>query len=308
MLRISKLILLVSLLRIAAGHEHTSNPAPGHVSLRRASPDVSQYCSLETCGETELKIGVCRRSLVPRVLEAPDPSSHPSSGHWYDPKHYDNNVDSFFRGEIAKRADTQTDIVSLYGGQVTSEYVRFKDEPRSLAMLGFCGCIGLIVMSQSAVWMAHVYESPVLLNADTFDENGLDVLKNGKGSSDMYYGLRDLSGNVFASDEDPVAVVFAPKEAGHFQYQPLMRKIDQMAEDLIGIEPKWVSYTPRRTGGAITRFDFDCTRSDGKVLVQYQPSNPGRLFRSQAKARIWIEGDSWTYKTAWSPQSDQKRY
>ncbi|OHF01984.1 hypothetical protein CORC01_02862 [Colletotrichum orchidophilum] len=289
MLRISKLILLLSLLRIAAAHERTSNLAPGHVSLRRASPDESQYCSLETCGNTEQKIGVCHRSLVPRVLEAPDPSSHPSRGHWYDPKHYGNNVDGFFRGEIAKRADTQTDIVPLYGGQVTSAYIRFKNEPRSLAILGFCGCIGLIVMSQSAVWMAHVYESPVLLNADTFDKNGIKVLKKGKGSSNMYYGLSDLSGNVFASDKDPVAVVFAPKEGGHFRYQPLMRKIDQMVEDLIGVEPKWVGYTPRRTGGAKTRIDFDCTRSDASLVdpptwIGQEPLKSMKYWQEESRA------------------------
>ncbi|CCF34597.1 hypothetical protein CH063_01169 [Colletotrichum higginsianum] len=308
MLRNSKLLLLFSLLWIAIAHEGESRPALSHFSLRRAVPNEVQYCSLETCGDRE-RAGLCRRQLSPRVLEAPDPSSHPASGHWYGPNNYGNSVDSFFRGEIAKRADTQSDIVSIYGGQVTSEYVRFKDEPRSLAMLGLCGCIGLIVMSRSAVWMAHVYEHPVLTNDDTFDENGIAVLYNGRGSSDMYYGLSDLSGNVFAPDEDPVAVVFAPKSSSSgFQYEPLMRKIDQMVERSIGIDPKWVGYVPRRTGGVISRFDFDCTRSEGKVLVQYQPSNPGRFTRSKAKARIWVEGDSWTYKTSWSPQSDQKRY
>ncbi|TDZ24048.1 hypothetical protein Cob_v002999 [Colletotrichum orbiculare MAFF 240422] len=309
----SHLLLLFLLTWIASARARSPRSALGHISLPRAEPDDTQYCSLETCGGAAgaaagQKTGACRRQLEPRVLEAPDPSSHPAGGHWYGPENYGNNVDSFFRGEIAKRADTQNDIVSVYGGHVTSGYVRFKDEPRSLAMLGFCGCIGLIVMSQSAVWMAHVYESPVLRDPDTFDENAIAVLEAGKDTDDMYYGLSDLKGNVFHSSEDPVAIVFAPKSSdSEFEYEPLMRKIDRMVERLIHVDTKWVGYMPRRTGGMLTRFDFDVTRSEGKVLVQYQPSNPGRFTRSKAKARIWVEGDRWTYKTSWSPQSDQKR-
>ncbi|KAH0432965.1 hypothetical protein CcaCcLH18_06080 [Colletotrichum camelliae] len=312
MLRKPSILLLFSLLWLATAHQRHPRQTHSHVSLRRAQPNETQYCSLETCGAKN-NADQCPRRLRPRVLEAPDPSTHPVAGRWYGPDNYGNNVDSFFRGEIAKRADTQTDIVSIYGGQVTSAYIPFKDEPRSLAMLGFCGCIGLIVMSKSAVWMAHIYERPVLLNADTFDENGIAVLKDGKGDSDMYYGLADLSGNVFAPGEDPVAVVFAPNSSppnsgSGFVYEPLMRKIDRMVKDLIGVDTKWIGYTPRRAGSAVVRLDEDCTRSDGKVLVQYQPSNPGRLIRGRARARIWVEGDSWRYQTDWSPRSDQKRY
>ncbi|KAK2766576.1 hypothetical protein CKAH01_15454 [Colletotrichum kahawae] len=311
MLRHSSVLLLFFLLWIATAHQRHPRHAVAHVSLRRAEPNGTEYCSLETCGAKN-SAGQCPSRLNPRVLKAPDPSTHPVSGRWYGPDNYGNNVDSFFRGEIAKRADNQTDIVPIYGGEVTSAYIPFKDEPRSLAMLGFCGCIGLIVMSKSAVWMARVYENPVLLNADTFDENGIAVLKDGKGNTDMQYGLADLSGNVFAPGESPVAVVFAPNvfpatSGSNFVYKPPMQKIDRMVKDLIGVDPKWIGYTPRRAGSAIVRLDEDCTRSDGKVLVQYQPSNPGGFIRGKARARIWGEGESWRYQTDWSPQSDQMR-
>ncbi|GKT51470.1 uncharacterized protein ColSpa_11651 [Colletotrichum spaethianum] len=78
-------------------------------------------------------------------------------------------------------------------------------------MLGFCGCLGLIVMLRSAVWMAHVYEDPVLYNPGTFDENIIVNNENGLGTADVYYGLANLSSSGFALDQNPVAVVFAPK-------------------------------------------------------------------------------------------------
>ncbi|WQF86478.1 hypothetical protein CDEST_11492 [Colletotrichum destructivum] len=309
MLRSSRFLLLFSLLWVAIAHERELHPAPGHSSLRRAVPDEIQYCSLETCGAGDSS-DTCRRRLSPRVLQAPDPSSRPAKGHWYGPANYDNSVDSFFRGEIAKRAAAKTDIVTVLGGEVTSEYIRFMDEPKSLAMLGFCGCMGLIVLSRSAVWMAHMYENPVLVNGpEVFQKRGIAVLKKGKRSSDMYYGLSDLRGNVFAPDEKPVAIVFAPKSSSSdFQYEPLMRDIDQMVKKLIGVDPEWVGYKPKRTDDVKSNFDFFCANSKGKVLVQYQPSNKRRSGRSKAKARIWIEGDSWTFKMSWSPHRKQKRY
>ncbi|KAJ3952550.1 hypothetical protein N0V92_011006 [Colletotrichum tropicale] len=199
-------------------------------AIRRQQSDSSQFCSVKTCGAASAD--TCDQQLNTRVLGAPDRGSQPAPGRWADSTNYGGNVDSFFRGEVAKLQWSQQDIVSINGADVTSKYIPFKNEPKSLAALGFCGCVGVIVMSRSAVWMAHITEDPVLTNEATFKRNGLDVLENGSGTDDMYYGLADLKDNVFAANQDPVIIVFAPKdESGEFKYRNLMAQVDDLVEN-----------------------------------------------------------------------------
>ncbi|TEA17680.1 hypothetical protein C8034_v010074 [Colletotrichum sidae] len=272
-------------------------------SVRRQESDPSKFCSVKTCGAASVE--TCAQQLDARVLGAPDRTSQPSAGRWAGPGNYGGNIDSFFRGEVAKLQWSQQDLVSIDGADVTSKYIPFEKEPRSLAALGFCGCVGIVVMSRSAVWMAHITEEPVLTSEATFQRDCLDVLEEGSGKNDMYYGLGDLKNNVFAADQDPVIVVFAPKEAsGEWKYRSLMARIDDLVENLIPARSKWIGYTPM-TGG-MEKYDTRCRTSNGKILVQYQPSHSKMLGKSDAKARIWVEGDRWTYESAWKPQSDQK--
>ncbi|KAK2051908.1 hypothetical protein LY76DRAFT_673092 [Colletotrichum caudatum] len=306
MLRNSILLLFSLLLWITVTHERELRPAPGRPSLPPAAPVKAQYCSRRTCG-AGLKAGVCRRQLTPRVLNAPKPSSHPAKGRWYSPSNYGNNVDKFFRGEVAKLLNVPKGIVRIDREDVSSQLARFKNEPTSLAMLGFYGCIGLIIMSRQGVWMVHMYEKEVIMSEENFYK-GVALLLSGKSTEDMFYGMWDLDDNVFARDQDPVAIIFGPGPTKTmFDYKSQMDTIDQMVRRTIGVTPEWVSYVPVEDGSAQYRADFDCTRSRGKVLVQYQPSNPAWHGRSNAEARIWIEGKSWTYRKSWSPQSDQIR-
>ncbi|KAK1993979.1 hypothetical protein LX36DRAFT_728407 [Colletotrichum falcatum] len=299
------LLLLFSLLWIAITHERELRPAIGNPSLPQAANDRGQYCSRQTCG-ARAKAGSCRPQLSRRIYNAPNPSSHPAGGDWYSPSNYDNSVDEFMRGMVARQFISPNGIVRIDKEDVSSQLLRFTNEPTSLAMLGLFGCIGLIVMSNQAVWMAHVYEAEILRASDkVFKKQGIDVLLNGGRNGDMLYGLSGLRKNVFARGQDPVAVILAPKQASSgFQYEAQMQKIDQMVKKTIGVTPKWVGYVPNRYGSEESRFDLTCTTTRGKVLVQYQPSNPGSG-RSNAEARIWIEGDNWTYAKSWSPQSNQ---
>ncbi|TQN64289.1 hypothetical protein CSHISOI_11141 [Colletotrichum shisoi] len=309
MLRISKFLLLFSLLWVAIAHELELRPAPGHSTRRGAAPDENRYCSRETCGAEESS-DTCRRRLSPKVLRAPNPSSHPVPGHWYDPANYGDSVDDFFRGEIARLAKDKAEIVTITDSEVSSLYIRFMDKPKSLAMYGLCGCIALIVLSRKAVWAAHVYEYPVLVNGfKYFHEEGLAILEKGERTWDMYYGLSDLSGNAFAPNEKPVAIVLAPRPSNSkFQYEPLMRELDRMVHRLIGVDPAWVGYRPNRDGDIESRMDSACANSKGKLLVQYEPSNDIWPGDSKAKARIWVEGTSWTWETSWPPYPEQKSY
>ncbi|KAK1978995.1 hypothetical protein LZ30DRAFT_597873 [Colletotrichum cereale] len=302
----NSILLLLSLLWIAITHGRELRPTLGHVSLPQAAQGEAQYCSRETCGAGK-NAGSCSRQLSPRALNAPNPSSHPADGYWYSPSNYGNSVDKFIRGEVAKQLNKQNGIVRIDKEDISSQIARFKDEPISLAMLGFCGCVGLIIMSRQAVWMVHVYEQEVLLSEDNFI-NSIAVLLSGRNSEDMYYGLWDLNDNVFTRDQDTVAVIFGPGSTkSSFKYKSRMETIDLMVRRTIAVAPTWVSYVPNDKGSREDRFDFDCKSTRGKVLAQYQPSNPGWLGRSKAEARIWIEGNSWTYRNSWSPQSDQIR-
>ncbi|KAK1564124.1 uncharacterized protein LY79DRAFT_595329 [Colletotrichum navitas] len=304
-MRRNLILLLLSLLWITVTHERQLRPAPGKPSLPQAARGKGPYCSRTTCGAGK-KPGVCRRQLSPRVLDAPKPSSHPADGYWYSPSNYGNNVDKFVRGEVAKLINTPNGIVRIDREDVSSQIARFKDKPTSLAMLGFCGCIGLIIMSRQGVWMAHLYEKEVIMSEENFYK-GVALLLHG-GTEDMYYGLWDLNDDIFARNQEPVAILFGPGPTKtSFDYKSQMDTIDVTVRRTLGVAPTWVSYVAEDDGSPEYRADFNCLRSRGKVLVQYQPSNPGWFGRSNAEARIWIEGNRWTHKTAWSPQSDQIR-
>ncbi|KAK1950790.1 hypothetical protein LY78DRAFT_649533 [Colletotrichum sublineola] len=298
----NSILLLFFLLWVAVTHERELRPAPGRVSLPQAARGKAQYCRRQTCG-TGAKAGVCRRELSPRVLDAPKPSSNPADGYWYSPSNYGYNVDKFVRGEVAKLFSVPNGIVRIDKEDVSSQIAYFKDRPTSLAMLGFCGCIGLIVMSKQAVWMVHIYEADVVRSEENFHKS-IALILSGRRSQDMYYGLWDLNDDVFAPDQEPVAVIFGPGTKNGFYYKSQMDTIDFLVRKTIAIAPEWVGYDPAE-GSDEYKADYNCMRSSGKVLAQYQPSNPGWLGPSKAEARIWIEGNSWTYKKSWSPQSNQ---
>ncbi|KAJ0168051.1 hypothetical protein CTA2_10609 [Colletotrichum tanaceti] len=310
MFRNTKLLVLFSLFWTALALEQQPHSPLSYFSLRRAVPHEIQSCRPSTCDARERACqGSCRRQLRPRKIEAPGPSSHPAYGHWYGPENYNNNVDDFFRGEAAKLSEAGfgPGLVNTIFEVYASQFVPFGDKTRSLAMLGFHGCIGIILMSRSGVWMAHITENPILkFDIETFEKQFIPYLERGRRSEDDDYGLSDLVGT-FSPENEPVAVIFAPdvSEEGNV-YSDQMEKLHQVIKRVIGVESEWVWYTPYlEDEGALARYDFGCKRSNGKVLAQYQPGAPGS--NSEAKARIWIEGKLWNSKTWPALGSRQKR-
>ncbi|TDZ39437.1 hypothetical protein C8035_v003395 [Colletotrichum spinosum] len=222
------LVICYSLWPVTA-RERASRPFLGHISLPRDDLNEANICGVNTCGAADKDAAAaCGTKLNARVLGAPDPSTEPSAGKWYSPENYEDSTDNFFRGEVAKLQQARTDIVPL-SQDVTSKYVRFTNQPRSVATLGFYGCIGIIVMSNSAVWMAHVVETLVRSKDDNlFKARGLDVLRFGASTDEMHFGLQDLANNVFHESENPIAIVFAPKGESGFLYRSRMAQIDQL--------------------------------------------------------------------------------
>ncbi|TEA20336.1 hypothetical protein C8034_v000192 [Colletotrichum sidae] len=263
------LVIFYSLWPVTA-RERASRPFLGHISLPRDDLNEANICGVNTCGAADKDAAAaCGTQLNARVLGAPDPSTEPSAGKWYSPENYEDSTDNFFRGEVAKLQQARTDIVPL-SEDVTSKYVRFTNQPRSVATLGFYGCIGIIVMSNSAVWMAHVVETLVRSKDDNlFKARGLDVLRFGASTDEMHFGLQDLANNVFHESENPIAIVFAPKGESGFLYRSRMAQIDQLIYQVVGIDTKWFSYFPKRFGEDpipeqdvyLTRFVIRFTRS-----------------------------------------------
>ncbi|TDZ24797.1 hypothetical protein Cob_v002268 [Colletotrichum orbiculare MAFF 240422] len=247
------LVICYSLWPVTA-RERASRPFLGHLSLPRDDLNEANICGVNTCGAADKDAAAaCGTQLNARVLGAPDPSTEPSAGKWYSPENYEDSTDNFFRGEVAKLQQARTDIVPL-SEDVTSKYVRFTNQPRSVATLGFYGCIGIIVMSNSAVWMAHVVETLVRSKDDNlFKARGLDVLRFGASTDKMHFGLQDLANNVFHESENPIAIVFAPKGESGFLYRSRMAQIDQLIYQVVGIDTKWFSYFPKRFGEDMDR-------------------------------------------------------
>lgn len=292
----------------------------------RKGTNRPQFCSVATCGAAS-NAATCNRRLNPRVFDAPNLTSLPKKGQWITPENYDGTLDSFFRGEVARVVHVAKGGVKVLGEDVTSKFMLLKNSPQSMAMLGFCGCVGLVVMSKSAVYMAHIVEDPILRYPERF-QSGLQLLGEGTGENNHMFGLEDLAGTSFAPDQEPLAIVFSPRAAGNkFQYQDQMVQLGQWLNQckftpgaccscdrltyllllVIGVNPQWVGYSPIRRGDEEHRFDWRCARPEGKLLVQYQPSIEG-LFgfrRSNAQARLWVEGKQRPFEKSWEPSPAQ---
>ncbi|WQF87940.1 hypothetical protein CDEST_12954 [Colletotrichum destructivum] len=291
----------------------------------RKGTNRPQYCSVATCGAAS-NAATCNRRLNPRLFDAPNLTSLPKKGRWITPENYDGTLDSFFRGEVARVVHLANGGVKILGEDVTSKFTLLKDSPTSMAMLGFCGCVGLVVMSKSAVYMAHIVEDPILRYPERF-RPGLQLLGEGTGADNHVFGLEDLASTSFAPDQEPLVVVFAPKTGNKFQYQDQMVQLGKWVKQckftpraccccniltyllvvVIGVDPKWIGYSPIRRGDEKQRFDWGCARAEGKLLMQYQPSIKG-LFgfrRSNAQARLWIEGKATPFEKSWEPSAVQ---
>ncbi|TIC91215.1 hypothetical protein CH35J_011139 [Colletotrichum higginsianum] len=289
------LLSLLLWLPIALAHEQP-----------RKGTNRPQFCSVATCGAAS-NTATCSRRLNPRLFDAPNLTSLPKKGRWITPENYDGTLDSFFRGEVARVVHAAGGGVSILEDDVTSKFMLLKNSPQSMAMLGFCGCVGLVVMSKSAVYMAHIVEDPILRYPDRF-QSGLQLQGEGTGENNHMFGLEDLAGTSFAPDQEPLAIVFSPKAAGNkFKYQDQMVQLGQWLNQLIGVNPQWAGYSPIRRGDEEHRFDWRCARPEGKLLVQYQPSIEG-LFgfrRSNAQARLWVEGKQRPFEKSWEPSPVQ---
>ncbi|TDZ16852.1 hypothetical protein Cob_v010425 [Colletotrichum orbiculare MAFF 240422] len=305
----AKLILFSALLWTASALDQQPHSPPGSFSLRRAAPNGIQPCPPSACdaGERACR-NSCRRELRRRKTYAPGPSSHPPDGHWYGPENYNDNVDDFFRGEAAKLSDAGfgPGLVNTIFEVYDSKLVTFGDEPKSLAMIGFHGCMGIVLMSNSGVWMAHITENPLLkLDIDVFENRFIPDIEVPWSDEDGSYGLSDLVG-IFSPEKEPVALIFAPdvSEEGNV-YTAQVEKLHEAIKRVIGVDSETVWYSPYlEEKSVLGRYDFGCRRVQGKVLAQYQPGDAGS--DSAAKARIWIEAKQWNSKT-WPALASQQR-
>ncbi|TKW52078.1 hypothetical protein CTA1_11335 [Colletotrichum tanaceti] len=267
------------------------------------APDTNQLCSPETCGDAgRTGVDTGDRRLGRRGRYTPEPSRYPPRSYWFGPEHYNGDVDGFFRSMVAQRIEdphARLVVPMRHPYNVTERihatFHRNMARPLSLAMYGLAGGTGLILMSPQLVYMAYVPEELFYGILELFIDFTLKELENGDGKRENWFGLshHKFHSLWFEADTDVIGVVPKAQDSDDFLYPDHMLELENMIRRVLGVKTEWVGYTPEREGDKWYRDDRFCQRAGGKVLAQYQPSNPSRTLpplREQARVRVWIEG------------------
>ena len=185
------------------------------------------------------------------------------------------------------------------------------------------GCTSVIVVSQSAIWLSHFWESPSFrdiknqvagkprTNRDrlNFDEQVLNQITNG---SPHLPGLLQFTapGGDFSAAEDPRWIIVTPRHLsgvpGQYQYEPEVAEMKAVLGRLFPNAPPVVAdYLRYIAPGANAPL--------GKVLVQYDPfqtvlqtpNNPCFVYQ-RAMVRVWVQdGPDPVFERQWNANRAQ---
>jgi hypothetical protein len=193
----------------------------------------------------------------------------------------------------------------------------------AIVLTGLRGCTSLIVVSEEAVWISHLWEDPSFIgNNDIFKAQVLDPIDVGDGTPQMP-GLRQYTvpGGVFAPETYPQAVIVTPLDGSGTdlkfgdKVKQLQIKLKSVVAGLKTLNENSdvavvASYPPFRSDPRIA----DSRKwVNGKVLFQYDPDewatygDPGVedcVYEQAAKLKVWVENKQEpVLETAW-PSKD----
>ena len=148
-------------------------------------------------------------------------------------------------------------------------------DPINIGLSGLCGCSGLIVMSEAAVYFAHYFEDLSFDSGDVefpadFQSQVIDFLNN--GLTDQPAVQISLAANAasFQNQAGASAFIMTPlKEGGTGpEYPDQIAQLSTTVAQITGLTPTVLIYDP-----------LDCTSEElltdarGAALYQYDPVN-----------------------------------
>jgi hypothetical protein len=185
----------------------------------------------------------------------------------------------------------------------------------AVGLKGLFGCTSIVIVTSSGIFISHIYEGPVFVNADRtdtdddhFEAHSFNLLRDGGDGVDVRSSLSFLKSNgYFDTIHSPHVFVITPfklKDEPNLEYQYLKRAQwlgDQTADYIYaGQETR----KPPVLRGYV-RTDDETASSDrelyGRLMVEVAPAN-GVLWSAQggglviARWRLWVGG---LYVTDW---------
>lgn len=213
-----------------------------------------------------------------------------SLNHWLTgPENYNYDVDLFVRSETQGHSEVVPTWPDTLVSALTSPFER---DAMQVAMDIQDGSVGIVVVSWSAVWMAHIWGFPLLFNTGrqtrgqhiSFEDAVLKPIT--KGSEHMV-GLDLFSENPagelshFSAQTATRAFIVVPSSDSE-SYGNGIRWISKRLKNLIpSVRPQIKTY-PRGSGNM------------EKILVQYSPTSQrvGVNARQINALRVWMTGRS----------------
>jgi hypothetical protein len=194
------------------------------------------------------------------------------------------------------------------GGLSNAVRVSFGDQAFTSVLMGLRGCSSLIVVSEKALWISHLWEAPSFLTNDAdFKAQVLDSIDVGDGT-DYMPGLRQYTvpGGVFAPETNPQAVIVTPlKYDGTILYGDKVEQIQARLRSVVtGLKTLntdndvavVATYTPYRKDPT---FANSRRWANGKVLIQYDPDEYAIYgdpavddvctIEQSAVVKVWVE-------------------
>lgn len=157
----------------------------------------------------------------------------------------------------------------------TALFSQLGPDPVNIGLSGLCGCSGLIVMSEAAVYFAHYFEDLSFDSGDAafpadFQGQVIDFLNNGLQDQPDVQNSLAANAASFAGQPGASAFIMTPlKEEGTGpEYPDQISQLSNTVAQIIGITPTVLIYDP-----------LDCTSAQlgtdarGAALYQYDPAN-----------------------------------
>lgn len=194
---------------------------------------------------------------------------------------FGNDMDIFMHRQTKDPRDAVFD-----GSVCTAVYSLLEEVPVHWYLVNMCGCTGLVVVSEKAVFFAHYFENLAFCGSPTepsdFRTEVLEALGNG---NEFHPSLNSLAGQ-FKGQRGLGAFIMTPtkrsKDSKTALYAEKVERLRRKVKSIIGIRPEVVLYNPEHSLGGVLG-----TNALGTALFQYDPDQ--RKNDPKKLVKVWIE-------------------
>lgn len=325
---IGTLIILPFNCLIFAGPGNTPNNAVSSIST--SIPTSVALCAQTGCtaclaNDAPKPTGTCSGCLSgtngPVLPTATTLSSKPArvkKRTLIQPEHYLGDVTGFILNEVAY-ANIVPQRPGGTGG-ASSALLRLLGNQRfNVAVQGLYGCTSVVVVSETGIWMSHLFEGPSFESQQNFQRDVLGPICTGDGTH-WIPGIAQYTQprGPFSYPQMPRVLIITPRHISHsstvgaLQYTDM---VNQLITALIRCIPNGapivIDYV--RIGPDMA---LHAATAKGKILVQYDPveamlphPQANLCPIQQATLRVWVEDRPQpVYEHSWAAEAHQMVY